>query len=163
VGDTVKWVWVNGVHTTTSNGIPPGAQQWSVELNQFHTSFTYVVKGGGIYNYISVPDAPLMGGSFVVANPVGISNVLMPAYNFNLIGNPARDKIEYSFMLSKNSPVEISLYNIVGNKVQTLFEGILPEGFYHQNFSLPSTISPGIYFVALRISEATLTKRLVIQ
>ena len=84
VGDTVKWVWVEGTHTTTSNGIPFGAQTWSVELNQFNTSFTYVVKGGGVYNYISVPDAPLMGGSFVVANPVGITNVIMPVKNFNL-------------------------------------------------------------------------------
>ena len=163
VGDTVKWVWINGVHTTTSNGLPPGAQPWSVELNQFNTSFSYVVKGGGVYNYISVPDAPLMGGSFVVANPVGISNVSMPAYNFNLIGNPVRDKIEYSFALSENSSVDISLYNIVGNKIQTLYEGALPEGYHHETFSLTQNISPGIYFVALRIGEATLTKRLVIQ
>ena len=163
VGDTVKWVWINGVHTTTSNGIPLGAQPWNVELNQFNTSFTYVVKGGGTYNYISVPDAPLMGGSFVVANPLGISNAIMPISNFNVIGNPAQDKIEYSFALSKASAVEISLYNIVGSKVQTFFDGTLAEGFYHQNFSLQQNISPGIYFVAVSVGEATLTRRVVIQ
>lgn len=97
VGDTVKWVWINGVHTTTSNGIPLGAQPWNVELNQFNTSFTYVVKGGGTYNYISVPDAPLMGGSFVVTNPVGITNVTLLVTNLNIIRNPIRYKIDYSF------------------------------------------------------------------
>jgi len=163
VGDTVKWVWVEGTHTTTSNGIPFVAQTWSVELNQFNTSFTYVVKGGGVYNYISVPDAPLMGGSFVVANPVGITNVIMPVKNFNLFGNPSKDKIEYSFVLMKNSPVEITLYNLAGSKIQELYSGMLSDGFYHQSSSLQQNISAGLYFVALRIGETTLTKRLVIQ
>ncbi len=28
LGDTIKWQWVNGDHTTTSLTIPPGATPW---------------------------------------------------------------------------------------------------------------------------------------
>src|SRR4030095_717305 len=41
VGDTIKWVWLDGNHTTTSNGIPDAAAPWNVLLDSFHTSFTY--------------------------------------------------------------------------------------------------------------------------
>jgi plastocyanin len=163
VGDTIKWVWINGNHTTTSNGIPAGAQPWSVELNQFNTSFTYVVKYGGTYNYISVPDAPLMGGSFGAVYPVGISSVSIPAYNFSISGNPSRSSIHFSFGLSKASVVDISLYNLAGNRVQQLYYGLLSDGFYQQTSPLQSSLAPGLYFVTLRIGPGVVTKTVVIQ
>lgn len=163
VGDTIKWVWINGTHTTTSNGIPAGAQTWSVELNQFNTSFTYVVKYGGTYNYISVPDAPLMGESFEAVYPVGISSVSIPAYNFSIIGNPARSSINFSFGLSKASEVDISLYNLAGIRMQQLYSGLLSDGFYQHSSTLQQSLAPGLYFVTLRIGEGVITKRVVVQ
>lgn len=163
VGDTIKWVWVDGTHTTTSNGIPSGAQPWSVELNQFNTSFTYVVKFGGTYDYISVPDAPLMGGSFEAVYPVGVPAIVIPVSNFHISGNPSHSRIDFSFSLSKTSVVDIALFNLAGLKVNQLYAGLLVDGFYHQSASLQQSISPGLYFVVLRVGEATVTRRLVIQ
>jgi plastocyanin len=33
VGDTIKWVWVSGSHTTTSSTIPGGAVSWDQPIN----------------------------------------------------------------------------------------------------------------------------------
>ena len=170
VGDTVKWVWVEGDHTTTSNGIPTGALAWNVLIDKLHTSYTYVVSYAGTYNYISVPDAPLMGGSFVATWPTGISNPSVSISNFSIIGNPSRGNIQYHFTAALPVNIDVSLYNILGTKIQTLYSGYLPGGDFVQTSPVSSGLSPGIYFVTLsvrtpseKIDDAMLTKRVVIQ
>jgi plastocyanin len=70
VGDTVKWVWVNGSHTTTSSTIPPGASSWDSPINSSHQTYTYPVTIAGSYNYVCTPHASMgMVGSFVAAMP----------------------------------------------------------------------------------------------
>jgi plastocyanin len=53
LGDTVKWVFVSGTHTTTSTTIPVGATSWNHDINSspVNTSFTYVPSVAGTYNY----------------------------------------------------------------------------------------------------------------
>jgi len=56
VGDTVKWTWINGSHTTTCNGTsltsrPSGAASWSANINSSTPTFSYVVTVAGTYNY----------------------------------------------------------------------------------------------------------------
>lgn len=171
VGDTVKWVWVEGNHTTTSNGIPAGASPWNVLLDEHHTSFTYVISYSGTYGYISVPDAPLMGGEFVAMWPTGISNPAMAVSDFNIIGNPSRTHIQFHFTIAQppsgfaanDGVVDVSLYNILGTKVQTLYRGNIPPGDFRKAVPLRSGISEGIYFVTLRIGDEMLSKRVVVQ
>ena len=51
LGDTVQWVWSAGTHTTTSLTVPTGATEWDKPINSSATSFTYVPKKTGAYNY----------------------------------------------------------------------------------------------------------------
>src|SRR6185295_18395291 len=53
LGDTIKWVWLDGIHTTTSTTIPVGAATWNHDLNSAsaNTSFIYVPSVVGTYNY----------------------------------------------------------------------------------------------------------------
>jgi hypothetical protein len=51
VGDTVKFVWDNGNHTTTSSAIPAGAATWDEPINSSNTSFIYVITVAGDYTY----------------------------------------------------------------------------------------------------------------
>jgi len=70
VGDTVKWVWVQGSHTTTSTTIPSGAATWDHPINSGSTSYSYKVTVAGTYNYKCTPHAA-MGhlGSFTATAP----------------------------------------------------------------------------------------------
>lgn len=65
LGDTIKWVWINGVHTTTSTTIPAGAASWNHDMNSTagNTEFIYVPTVLGTYNYWC-----LVHGSFMVAS-----------------------------------------------------------------------------------------------
>ncbi|HYJ65020.1 MAG TPA: plastocyanin/azurin family copper-binding protein [Parafilimonas sp.] len=51
VGDKIKWVWDEGIHTTTSVTIPSGAAAWDKPMDASHTSFTYTLTTAGTYNY----------------------------------------------------------------------------------------------------------------
>jgi plastocyanin len=44
VGDTIRWIWKMGSHTTTSTSVPVGALTWNKPMNSTHLRFTYILK-----------------------------------------------------------------------------------------------------------------------
>lgn len=62
LGDTIRWVWVSGTHTTTSSTIPGGAASWNSPITSSVTSFEYKVIVAGTFNYVCTPHA---GGGMV--------------------------------------------------------------------------------------------------
>ncbi|MBA4140919.1 MAG: hypothetical protein H0X70_10550, partial [Segetibacter sp.] len=64
VGDTMRWVWVSGSHTTTDNPatqsgniLPPGAPAWDALIKATIPTFDYKVTVAGTYNYWCTPHA----------------------------------------------------------------------------------------------------------
>ena len=73
MGDTIKWVWKDGVHTTTSTAIPAGAASWMEALDQNSTEFIYIAGATGSYDYQSDYGIAMnMTGHFTVTEPLGI-------------------------------------------------------------------------------------------
>jgi plastocyanin len=71
LGDTVKWVWIQGTHTTTSSAVPGGAASWDSDIKSSVPSFTYVPAASGSYSYFCTPHESFgMMGSFTVNCPV---------------------------------------------------------------------------------------------
>lgn len=97
VGDTVRWVWVSGNHTTTSSNIPTGAASWDHLINSGNQFFEYKVTVAGNYDYVCTPHAGMgMTGSFTASGSlptltVSPSNQNVPASmgttNFNVTSN----------------------------------------------------------------------------
>ncbi len=82
VGDTMRWIWVSGSHTTTDNPatqsgnvLPAGAPAWDALINSANTTFNYKVTVAGTYNYWCKPHAPNMAASFTAsaALPIKLS------------------------------------------------------------------------------------------
>jgi len=70
LGDSVKWVWLSGSHTTTSVTIPAGAGTWDHAMTSTSTTFIYVPTKLGTYNYKCTPHAAMgMVASFTVVCP----------------------------------------------------------------------------------------------
>ena len=51
VGDTVTFVWRNGMHTTTSVNIPEGARPWNAPIDVEHPRFRIRLTVAGTYNF----------------------------------------------------------------------------------------------------------------
>ena len=95
-GDTIKWIWESGHHSTTSVSIPEGAMSWEYSINPDSTNFIYIPTVNGTYSYKSAPDiVNPMTGSFVVTGAGGIEeNPGSPL--LSLSPNPFHDRITIS-------------------------------------------------------------------
>ncbi|MCX6306354.1 MAG: T9SS type A sorting domain-containing protein [Bacteroidetes bacterium] len=85
VGDTMRWVWSEGTHTTTSTpgAIPSGAASWDAPITSTATSFEYKVTKAGSYAYVCTPHAPGMAGSFTATAVAPTLSVTPPGRNVN--------------------------------------------------------------------------------
>ncbi len=90
VGDIVRFTWSSGNHTTTCDpsansgtSLPGGAATWNSPMNSGSTTFDYTVTVAGTYNYVCIPHAPNMAGSFVaqIVTPLKLSSFNIEATN----------------------------------------------------------------------------------
>ncbi len=51
VGDTIKWVWKSGFHTTSSTKVPNNATTWDASMNSNDKVFLYTLTKSGTYKY----------------------------------------------------------------------------------------------------------------
>lgn len=77
VGDSIKFQWMDGSHTTTCDGIfpgtslPTGAAPWDAQMNSGSPIFIYRITVAGTYNYVCQPHAPSMAGTINAAGAGG--------------------------------------------------------------------------------------------
>ncbi len=74
--------------------------------------------------------------------------------------NPAFTKTTIGFSLPKNSYVDVSLYDVTGRKVSSIFKGNLNAGEHIVSWNIPSSIRKGIYFVKLTAGGYTAVEKL---
>ncbi|MDP1621714.1 MAG: T9SS type A sorting domain-containing protein [Bacteroidales bacterium] len=67
VGDTIRWVWSAGFHTTTSTSVPTGAATWNAPITSSNQSFEYKIALSGTYNYFCAVHGAGMSGSIAVS------------------------------------------------------------------------------------------------
>ena len=79
LGDTIKWVYVNGFHTTTSTTIPAGATVWDAKMQSPGATFLYKLTVQGTYNYECTVHPTVMQGAIVVSGalPVVLAKFLI--------------------------------------------------------------------------------------
>lgn len=160
VGDTVRWIWTGGVHTTTSTDIPSGAEDWDSPLTAEVNQFDYVVTVEGTYNYVCTPHVTAgMTGSFTATGSLGIGNNYT-AGTVKIYPNPAKDMTALTLSAGKSGKASLAVYDLLGNQI------IRNEVFVKQgsnNIEVPiAEIQPGIYFVELKIeNQSAIVRRFV--
>jgi hypothetical protein len=66
-----------------------------------------------------------------------------------------------SFTIGKESNVSLIIYDILGNKVDDIFEGKMEQGNHEISWNA-GKFSSGIYFYTLKTDEVTLTKKMIL-
>lgn len=163
VGDTVNWVWVNGNHTITSNGVPPGAAPFNQLLDSFHISFTYVTTAPGIYYYISVPDLPSMQGKITASFPIGIFSPSLSNSNLKVFPTLVQDAFTVKFSQHIFAETMICLYNSSGEPLKVLLHKMISSGIYTEVFNLNEFYPPGVYFIGIQNKEGKMAQRIIVQ
>lgn len=115
-GDTVKWQWVGGSHTTTSISVPVGAATWDAPIASATPTYTYVPTVIGIYAFKCTPHFSMnMAGGFAVACPNTVPSI-ESSYLSVVFPNPFSNKVTIEF----SGADMIALYNVVGEKIKSI-------------------------------------------
>lgn len=80
--------------------------------------------------------------------------------------NPANPETTFSFTLAHKQDVELTVYNIRGQKVRTLYEGSADEGAHSIVWDGKDTrgrvVSSGVYFYKLKTHDIELTEKMIL-
>lgn len=74
--------------------------------------------------------------------------------------NPFNPSTTISFLLPKESHVALRIYNILGEEVATLANGVYQAGA-HEIVWNPESIASGIYICQLQTEKGSISKRMV--
>jgi len=165
VGDTVKWQWINGTHTTTSASVPAGALTWNAPLDTLHPGFFYVVSHQGTYNYYCIYHQIYGMTGMITANPTGVKPIgnSVPG-NYSLqqnFPNPFNPTTNIRFDLPRDTKVSLVIYDVRGRQVAELVNSRLNAGSYNVDWDA-SNFPSAIYFYSLTADNFRAVKKLVL-
>lgn len=175
VGDTVRWVWENGSHTTTSgassNQIHSPGALWNAPITQASPSFDFVVPDtAGLLPYFCVPhELAGMRGVIAVGSATGLPDDHGITGRFSELRapfpNPTGGSSTIVFHLDRGAEVSLDVFDLRGAKVAHLAGGYTGEGYHvvHWNGYADHghVTAPGIYFVRLRAGGESETRKII--
>jgi len=75
--------------------------------------------------------------------------------------NPFNPSTTIEFMLNESQNIELSIYDILGNKIETLLSGFLSSGLHKINY-VNKINSSGIYFYNLKVGNKSVKKKMTL-
>jgi plastocyanin len=150
VGDTVRFSWVSGSHTTTSVTIPNGAATWDSPMTSNVSQFDYKVTVAGSYSYKCTPHAGGgMVGTFTASTVTGI-NTLSEEILTSLYPNPFSNELFIEQGNEQPEYTQISISDILGKQIKSIsIESLSVVSIGKRRIDV-GELPKGIYFVTLK-------------
>ncbi len=111
---------------------------------------------------IALDSVVLATERWVYGEPTAIEGKMIESMNFNVYPNPALDNFEISGSLMNAQNVNISVFNILGQKQLTLLNEKLISGEFRKQFGT-SELPSGIYNVRISTEREDINKLLIIE
>ncbi len=161
-GDTIRWVWLNGSHTTTCDGsnptvLPAGATPWDSPISSANPMFDYVLIAAGSYTYICTPHG--FTGMLNVSQGTGIISLTPHVNHLDIATTSLNAAI--AFYIPVDGKVNLSIYDLTGKKVQTIVDAELIKGEYTKIWETVSA-HEGTYLCRLESKEFTSTRKFIV-
>jgi plastocyanin len=171
-GDTVRWVWASGVHTTTSEADSP--KSWNSPTlsgsgQSFQVAFT-TADGNGPFPYLcSVHPLTMKDTIFVTSAAVEIDGQSSLPGNFALeqnYPNPFNPTTTIRFTIPRTEEVELSIINVAGEIIEHDHLGLLHGGSYSIEWngrgSDGNVAQSGVYFYRVKAGGYVETRKMVL-
>jgi hypothetical protein len=163
---------LRGISRTNNGGLDPRPKEGSPALtgavtspsDGFFTNTNYVGAFGPNHGDLWIQGWTFLSQVGIVSNVKerSISGIkptdLSLSQNYP---NPFNPTTEIKFSVPKTSYVKLTVYNILGQKVETLIDGIRPTGNYSITWDA-SNIANGIYVYKLESGSTVLTKKMTL-
>ena len=159
VGDTIKWNWSSGSHTTTSTSVPSGVAAWDSPMNSNSTTFSYTVTTVGVYSY-KCGFHPSMTASFTASTASLTPDVYKESKKVLFYPNPATDFLTVELGASKTKSVSVVLSDILGNPVYSFNTENNSQQAVRKRIDIRDFPS-GIYFLSVVDDFSRLTYKIL--
>jgi serine protease len=97
-------------------------------------------------------------GMLLGIEPIAIT----PNAPFSVMPNPITNSSVVEFSVTKNSPVDISAYNVLGEKVKTILHDNLSVGTYNRPCDL-TDLAAGSYVIRLDVNGKSEVRRVIVK
>ena len=158
VGDTIRWYYHAGYHTTTSTSIPSGAAMWTAPIDPGNASYDYVVTMPGNYLYQCDFHYTMgMTGSFTAIGSTGIPETSQ-AFPVSVMSQLIKESLTIQFNTAPEN-WSIEFISLVGNQLRSIRPArhAYPITLNYSVADLPA----GIYIVRLTDGKQLKAVRLV--
>jgi len=96
--------------------------------------------------------------------PVGVEETEPLPISFEVkqnYPNPFNPKTTITFSIPKAGNVVVKVFNILGQEVATIFNGLLPAQTHHIDFDA-SKLTSGVYIYSVQYDGLTISKKMVL-
>lgn len=171
-GDTVRWIRQPGSTSHTSTSDPLSPKEWDSGTLQisvpFDVQFT-ASDGNGPFTYHCGFHATMKGTITVQTMSVELEQSGSLPSTFALdqnYPNPFNPATAIRFTIDRTAEVNFSVYNILGEQVESNDFGLLSPGTYtiswDSNSARRGPLPSGVYFYRLRSGEQLQTRKMVL-
>lgn len=171
-GDTVKWQWASGTHTTTSGSSCSASGLWDASITSSSPTFQRQFGTPGVYPYYCTFHCFVgMTGTISVEMVTGVldgrEGAMLPggyalAQNYP---NPFNANTVISYALSSTAEVSIDVFDILGRRVTTLVNERQAPGVYETSWDgrddKGRDVASGTYFYRLRLGAQVYKRKMV--
>lgn len=159
---------VNATANGTGASVPAYVWDWgdaSPQSNTQSASHTYAAPGTYlvcvIYADISSPSTCIDSACHnVTVTSVGLNEANAAVNSIDASPNPFGASTTFNLNLVQSADVEISVYDVTGQKVETVKNEPMNAGT-HAIVWTPATLADGVYFVQLIVDGVVTTKKIV--
>jgi endoglucanase len=81
---------------------------------------------------------------------------------FTVYPNPFTTSAKIEYSLSKNEDIEISIYNLSGQKIKTILNSNQPAGSYSLNLNRDNSILQGMYICRFSVSKTISALKIIV-
>ena len=177
-GETVKWVWEEGFHTTTNgtgSSDPEAGTLWNEPMSSSNKTFSFMFNEEGLFPYFCIPHESIdMKGTITVEAPAGVGDgagkgggslprAIEVSQNYP---NPFNPSTSFTVRIQEGEPQELALkvYSLRGLSIKTIYTGRISGGEYsfvwdgrsEAGEALPS----GIYLYSVKYGDQVITKKM---
>jgi plastocyanin len=149
VGDTIRWIWQAGFHTTTSVSVPTGASTWDSPMTSSNTSFDYKITVAGNYTYKCSPHSASMLGAFTAEEPTSVKQFSFNKKELLVYPNPFSNILNIDLKNYSSLIKEIKITDVIGKEILTIENFSSFVKIDNNNYPIFNEIPEGVYFLAI--------------
>ncbi|MDA0987430.1 MAG: phospholipase D-like domain-containing protein [Bacteroidetes bacterium] len=151
-----KYVIVDAENNSPSATVLTGSHNWSTSAENSNNENTLIINSRRIANlYLQEFKARYLeigGKENITLTAIKNNDRNKLDFNFQIYPNPANPTTTIQFNVDKKSFVNLNIYSISGQKVETILEDEFEKGIYKINYKT-NKLSSGIYYCKIMVDK----------